>query len=99
QLGERAAGESRNVDLGEPDLASDARLAHALEVGEAKEKTLAGGEHAEGALQRDPILAQLVALLDRALAVEFAVLAVDELRDARLERRVALPETAGHDDP
>src|SRR4029450_551528 len=33
QLGERAAGESRNVDLGEPDLASDARLAHSLERG------------------------------------------------------------------
>jgi hypothetical protein len=81
------------VDLGDPDSARDLLLAHRVEVREAKEEALPRIEDPEPAGERNPVLAQLVAVVDRALPVELAVLSVHELRHAQPERRVELLES------
>ena len=65
-----------------------------FEVREPEQQPLAGVEDVEAAGERDPVLAQLVAALERAVAVELSVLAVHELGDSGSQRRIQLLEPA-----
>ena len=80
------------MDLRDAHARRDLRLAEPFEVGEAQQEPLPSVEHMEAACESDAVLTQLVAPLDRPVAVELAVLPVDQLGDTGPQGRVELVE-------
>ena len=86
------------MDLRNPDLSRDLGLAQPLEVREPEQPALALVKDSKAPGEGYAALPELVAWLEQALAVELAVLTVDELRNPRSERRIEFLEPARNPD-